>query len=316
MKRIGAFKNSNLGSGASGWASSLRAPWRTLSDAANLRLAKVWVTMIGLSLAFSVGGFHYGDRYGLLLGFIAALSMNAYVLFYDELRLNSLFKSTDLEGNDPWGLLRTAREVAARLETPLPQLKLIRSKTPIAYSTGVFPSRSTLFLSTELVERLTPEEARSIVALEIAKVKLYQTCTATVSSAFGGILARAASLIDSILSLRFLSQRSNHLPGPTMGPCTWLVSPLVAFLIRLTVSQRLVLQADRTAAQALEDNHALARALWKLDSYLKTRPVLVLLADAHLFTISPLMANRRFGWMAIQPSIETRIRALTGHFPL
>jgi heat shock protein HtpX len=285
-----------------------------------LRLSMVWLSLGALSIALTVGGYHLGDRYGLLVGFFLALGSVSVVLLYDDMRLKTLFPSTHLEGSDPWGLLSMTRELARRFNTVRPAVKLVESSTPFAFSAGVFIKRSTIFVSTALVHRLTRDEVRAVLAFELARLKLRQTTTATVVSALAGPLAMVAQALDGILLLRFLSRRRTSGPdysgGSIQGPVSFFISPLIALMMRAATGPSLVLEADLVSAQVLSDNHLLARALWKLDSYMKTRPIPVLLADSHLFIVSPLIANRKFRWATGQPTVETRVRALTGHFPL
>jgi heat shock protein HtpX len=284
-----------------------------------LRLSMVWLSLGSLAILLTVGGYRLGDRYGLLVGFFLALAAVSVVLLYDEMRLKTLFPATDLEGRDPWGLLSMTRELSKRLGTARPAVKLVESSTPFAFSAGIFAKRSTVFISTELVKRLSRDEVRAVLAFELARLKLRQTTTATVVSALAGPLAMIAQALDAILTLRFLSRRPNETgssSGSIAGPATFFISPVIALFMRAATGPRLVLEADSDSAQAISDNHLLAWALWKLDSYMKTKPISVLLADAHLFIVSPLIASRGLKWASAQPSVETRVRALTGHFPL
>ena len=261
-------------------------------------MSKVWVVMTLISLVLIFGGHEIG-RFGLLLGFLAALSVNTLVFFYADFRIDSLFEGRLLEGQDAWGLVRETRELARTLGLKAPDLVLVESQTPLAFSAGLIANRSKIYVSTELLKRLSPDEIRIVLAFELYRLKTQQTAAATAASALVSFLTFTARLIDDIVLFRWAAALYRRLRGVrsplerhvgiVSGPMTLLVSPLVALIVRSAVGRRGVLEADREAGMVTKNGSgAVARTLWKLDSYAKTRPFKVDLAEAHLFTVSPL----------------------------
>ncbi|MEK7357779.1 MAG: M48 family metalloprotease [Bdellovibrionota bacterium] len=296
-------------------------------DFASVRAAKVGLVLGGLSFLLIIGGYAFASRFGLLFGFLAALSVNSLVFFYADLRLASLFPGRELEGQDPWGLLRVTKELARQARIPCPTLKLIKSHTPLAFSAGLLPTRSTIAISTALVEKFTEQEMRIVIAYEIHRLKTQATAASTAASALVGFITLLATFIDDILLLRFMTRWSTRARerrakflrhgGVSIGPMTLLVSPLVALLVRLSVSRRSIFEADLAARDlANVDSGLVARTLWKLDSFVKTRPFPVNLAEAHLFTVSPLARYPFWKFATAQPSTASRLQNLTGHAPL
>jgi heat shock protein HtpX len=293
---------------------------------ASLASAKVWVVMAVISLALIFGGHALG-RFGLLLGFLLALSVNSLVFFYADIRIAGLFPGRELEGQDPWGILRETTALARQLGIPRPMVVLIESDTPLAFSAGLLPSRSTIYLSRELLARLTEDEIKIVLAYELHRLKTQQTAAATAASALVGFLTHSARTLDNVLTLRwffglFESVRAHRATllrhgGIAAGPMTLLVSPLVALLVRASVSRKALLASDRASGEITKQGAGtVARTLWKLDSYAKTRPFPVDLAEAHLFTVSPLTRYPMWKFASAQPPIEARLKALTGHEPL
>jgi Zn-dependent protease with chaperone function len=300
------------------WFSTLR------SD--SVRAAKVWVVLAAISLLLIFGGHKVG-RFGLLVGFLLALAMNTIVYFYADIRIASLFTGQELEGQDPWGLRRQTLELARAIGVKAPALVVIESSTPLAFSAGLLPQQSKIYLSTELLKRLTADEIRIVLAYELHRLKTQQTSSATAASALVGLITLTASAIDDILLFRWIGEffpnvrakRETLLKsaGILLGPMTLLVSPLVALLVRLSVSRKALIASDRVAGETTRTGAGLvARTLWKLDSYAKTRPFPVNLAEAHLFTVSPLTRYPMWKFASAQPPIEARLKALTGYEPL
>ena len=288
--------------------------------------AKVWIMMSILSIALILAG-HAMGRFGLLFGFFAALSLNCVVFFYADLRLVALFPGRSLEGQDPWGALTCVKDLSRRAGLRTPALRLIFSHTPLVFSAGLMPSQSVISISTALVEKLTPIELKIVLAFEISRLKSRTTATSTAVSALVGLLTLMASTVDEILLLRFLTRwsarararRAQFLKhgGVRVGPATLLISPLAALIIRLTISRRSILNADKEIMElARVPSSDVARTLWKLDSFVKTRPFPVNLAEAHLFMVSPLARYPFWRFASAQPPTSVRLKNLTGHAPL
>lgn len=291
-------------------ASTLSALPRLLSA---IRSAKVWLILAALTIGLMIGGYILADRHGLLLGFLIALSINTLVFFYTDLRLASLFPSEQLEGQDPWGLVHCAQNLARKIRVPIPTIRVVDTTTPIAFSAGLLPKRSSIYLSTELIKRLDKEEIEAVIAYELQRLKLRQTSATTTVAALAGLLTHLATALDQTIFLQFLRARQ---PGQ-IRPGILLFSPLIALLVRTSVSRSDVFKADRAASQLLSDGgRVLGRTLWKLDAYNKVLPLDVGIAEAHLFTVNPLVRYRWCRFAEVQPSIEDRVQKLTGHFPL
>lgn len=277
-----------------------------------LSALKVWITLGFFTLLLLLGGQALGDRYGLLVGFILGLSLNSLVFLFADMRLAGLFQAQELEGRDPWGALQMTSELAAQAEVPTPAVHLISVPTPISYSAGLLVSRSHIFLSEELTRRLSPEELRAVIALEIARLKLHLTCAGTAAAALAGLVSLIAVLIDSTVFLQLMRKRR---PGQ-IRPMALVVSPLVALLVRGAIGRSAWMESDRLASTWLKSPELVARVIWKLDSYSKTLPLDVILSEAHLFAVNPLSRCRWCRFAFVQPSAKTRIQSLTGRFPL
>lgn len=281
-------------------------------ELASLSALKVWITLGALTLVLILGGQALGDRYGLLVGFVLGLSLNSLVFLFAEMRLAGLFPAQELEGSDPWGVLNLTAEMAARAGVPTPTVHLVQVPTPMAYSAGLLVKRSHIFLSEELVRRLNREELRAVIAMEIARLKLHLTCAGTAAAALAGLITLIAALIDSTLFLQLLRKRR----AGQIRPAALFVSPLVAVLVRGAIGRSAWLESERLAATWVGSPELIARVIWKLDAFNKTLPVDVPLSEAHLFTVNPLSRCRWRRYAFVQPSARTRIRSLTGRFPL
>lgn len=286
------------------------------------RSMRVWIVMSLLSLALIIGGYTLQTRNGLLAGFFLAISLNSLVLFYSDIRLFSLFAAKELEGRDAFGILRTTRELSHALGMRRPQVHWIESNCVIAFSAGLLPSRTSIFISSGLVQKLTAEEVRAVIALELVRIKEEHTASATAASALAGVIAITAEQLDRLITLQFFkrnrkSEEADHRAPASLslGPFGYLLSPLSALIVRASVLRRDYWSTDQAAASLIGDRESLARALWKLASYAHTRPYRFCLAEAHLFTVSPLDGRSNFHFVSAQPTAKSRVLALAAHYP-
>ena len=169
-----------------------------------LNRAKLWIALALISIGFMVGGYQLYDRNGLVIGFFAALGMNALVFFFDDWRLMGLFPSTEIEGRDPWGLVALIRGLAKQHGLPQPSLHEVESETPFVFSAGLVPARLKIFISTSLVRRLSSEELKALFTHELLRSQTGLTQLTTAAVAIADIWLIAAGLVDALLTLRFL----------------------------------------------------------------------------------------------------------------
>ena len=96
----------------------------------------------------------------------------------------------------------------------------------------------------------------------------------------------------------------------------WLIAPIAAAIIQMSVSRSREFQADESGAYLSHDPMALARALTKLEQTAKQVPPprSVSPAEAHLFIVNPLAGVRGSGvsrLFSTHPATEERIQRLT-----
>jgi heat shock protein HtpX len=286
-----------------------------LASIQSWRQSKVWITLTAISIALTWGGFRLGDRYGLLIGFFAALGLNALVFFFEDWRVSMNFLGRTLEGRDPWNVLAITKACAKQLALPVPGLTEIENTTPNLLSAGLFASRLKIFISTSLVRRFTPEEIRSLIGRELMGFHLGQTRTTTAAVALADLWLILMGAFDAVFFLR-LFFRKRPLKKWQQGPFTLLSFPLVTLFLRLVIRRSSALVCDQKAAEVFGGPAVLAQALTKLDSYSKTLPTDVNLAEAALFLADPLASYSWASWASVQPSIEDRVRNLVGRYPL
>jgi heat shock protein HtpX len=212
--------------------------------------------------------------------------------------------------------------VAAGL--PKPRLYVINDPAPNAFATGRNPRHAALAVTTGLLERLNRIELEGVLAHELSHVKNYDILLSTLAVVFVGVTTLLADF-----GLRFLwwggpreaDYDSDSGPGAGIvlalfGFLFLLLAPLVAQVMRFSVSRRRESLADVSGVSLTRYPPGLIAALEKLKSdgtvvHSGSR------ATAHLWIDSPLARTEEEGRLAwlnrlfeTHPPLDERIQAL------
>jgi heat shock protein HtpX len=262
-------------------------------------LAFLFVTTIGIF------GHWLGGRQGALFAIIIAFSLIYIVYTVGNQMAFSVFTSRQIEGQDPWGLGEILSKVADRAKFVAPKIYIIDSVFPTIFSSGMKQSEHCIFITTGLVNTLTPNEVEAVIAQQIAFLKRREIIPA---------------MIGAVLATAFLSFSENQSTTKKLPVITRLVfalfAPLALIAIHLHIGRKSYLNADSLACQWLDNPIHLAYALIKLDSYAKTQPPEVPFSLGHLFIVTPLTIGQWGRYFSVQPPIHKRIHKLVGYYPI
>jgi hypothetical protein len=248
---------------------------------------RIWLILFALSGAALLIGVQFGGRFGLVIGFIATLLLNLWILFLSPTRITRALISWELEGRDTWGLLEAARRASELAHIPMPVMALSDSDDYFSLSVGISPSRSTIILSHALVEQLSLEERRLVVSFEVAKIACQWTASATA--------ARGLMRLIDVPGLRYVTGR----------------------LLRFSLGRGRILKLDEWVASHGESREGWARTLWTLDAMTASKPRQSKASDSALdtvsaFTLTPRLKSR---YDRALPNVRTRIGTLIDRYP-
>lgn len=248
---------------------------------------RIWLILFALSAGALLIGVQFGGRFGLVIGFIATLLLNLWILLLSPTRITRALVSWELDGRDTWGLIQSARAASELAHIPTPVVALADSDDYFSLSVGISPSRSTVILSHALVEKLSQDELRLVVSFEVAKIACQWTASATA--------ARGLARLIDLPGLGFLTTR----------------------LLRFSLGRGRILKLDEWVASHGESREGWARTLWTLDAMTASKPRRSMISDSALDTVSvnPLTPSLKTRYDRALPSVRTRIGALIDRYP-
>lgn len=255
---------------------------------------------------------------GWLWSSVALLSLWILVVFFSDLRMPQVLGGKLLEGQDPWGLFDELTALCRQARLPLPKVYLFNSSTPTALCFGRSWRSSYLFLTEALLENLSREELRAVLALELAKIKRLDILPQTLATGLTSwnlwirrspthtrsTSGRASSIFHRIKSGLKSLFRAVYIPSPAHLIAKFCVSPQSYF------------QADQLASEYVGGPEPIARVLWKLESYSLNDPLPAPKSMGHLFVVDPKAADTAGSYFRPQPSVRKRIEHLVGHYPV
>jgi heat shock protein HtpX len=91
-----------------------------------------------------------------------------------------------------------------------------------------------------------------------------------------------------------------------------ILAPIAAMLIQMAISRSREFAADAAGASFSGSPHGLARALQKISSASRQRPMKANPSTAHMFIMNPLSGKNLMNLFSTHPPVEKRIERLTG----
>lgn len=261
-------------------------------------------------LVVFVGGY-LGGRGGMLLAFLFAVVMNFGSYWFSDKIVLRMYKAQELTRDQQPGLFQMTEELAQRGGIPMPKLYIIPSDQPNAFATGRNPRNAAVAVTSGIVQLLSRDELKGVIAHELAHIKHRDILIGTIAATAAGAITMLANMAQ--WAMIFGGGRSDEREGNPIGALAMIIlAPLAAMLIQMAISRSREFIADEGGAQMAGNPLSLATALRKLDMRAKQIPMDASPATAHMFIVSPLF-GRRGGMMNLfstHPPIEERVARL------
>lgn len=209
--------------------------------------------------------------------------------------------------NDAEVFIVTEIEMLARkLGVDMPQVGIFMSDQINAFATGASKNKALVAVSSGLIEQMTAEEARAVLAHEMAHVKSGDMFWMTLISGVSNSLVMFASFVLSKLATGSIFERDGFLSGfvrVILETILQLVLGLFAMVFVMAFSRYREFRADAQAAQ-WTGREGMIAALQRLNQNHDTEVTMP--ASMQAFGIF----GGKAGLFASHPSIEERIEAL------
>lgn len=249
-----------------------------------------------------IGFATLGAKGGLIFLGIALLINFFSYFFSDKIALRSARAKPVTEQEAP-KLYQMVRELTTRAGLPMPGLYVIPQDQPNAFATGRNPKHAAVAVTAGLLNTLTDEEVKGVLAHELAHVAHRDILTQSVAAAIGSAITWIAYML-----LWFGGDESPL--GFLASFALFLLAPISASLIQLAISRQREYSADAGGAELCGNPESLASALLRLESGAQATPMQVNQATEPLYIIKPFHGGGVAKLFSTHPPTEERVRRL------
>ena len=270
------------------------------------------ILLLGLltGLILFLGGA-MGGRTGLIIALILAFAMNFFSYWYSDKVVLSMYRAQELHPTDAPAIHRMVEELAHNAGVPKPKIFLIPQDAPNAFATGRDPAHGVVAVTQGIVNALSPDELRGVLAHEIGHIANRDILIQSVAAVLGGAIMFIANMLQWGAIFGMGGGDDEEGSNPLAALALAIIAPLAATLIQMAISRSREYLADASAARYAGSPHGLASALQKLDAYSRQVPMQANPATENMFIVSPLTGKRSLANLfSTHPPIAERVERL------
>lgn len=259
--------------------------------------------LTGINIAHSLG-----------VALVFAIILNIFTYWYADKWVLNLYQARLVSEAEEPKLHQMVERLASNARLPKPKVAIVPSETPNAFATGRSPSHSVVAVTRGALRLLNDEELEGVLAHELAHIKNRDMLINTMAAIIGAVITYA--LLFSMMA-RTGRRREG---GGILALLALIVIPFAAMLVRLSISRTREYGADQSGASISRKPSALAGALRRLQSAVRSTPMTGgNPSTSHMFIVNPFRRESLAWIFSTHPPTEERIRRLeemakTGRF--
>lgn len=275
-----------------------------------MNTTKTIVLMVGLSVLLVMIGGAFGGRTGMIYAFGFALVMNMFSYWFSDKIVLSMYGARQVSEAEAPELYNVTRNLAMKMNMPMPKVYIIPSEAPNAFATGRNPNHAAVAATEGIMRLLTREELEGVMAHELGHVRNRDILIGTIAATIAAAISMLAHMAQWALIFGG-GRRDDENRGGALGAIAMIiVAPIAAMLIQMAISRSREYEADATGARICGNPLGLANALRKLHAGSQRIPMNANPATAHMFIVNPLSGGGIVKLFSTHPPMEERIARL------
>jgi heat shock protein HtpX len=268
---------------------------------AMLRTTVLLASLTGLLVV--IGALIGGPETALMFLIFAALFNFGAYWFSDRLAL-AMARAKPVTREEAPKLYEMVEELAQRADLPTPRIYMIPQDQPNAFATGRNPKHAAVAVTRGIVQLLSDDELRGVLAHELAHIRNRDILISSVAATIAGAITYLGYML-----LWFGGDDDSPL-GLVGALAMVLLAPIAASIIQLAISRQREYSADATGAEITGNPESLASALLRLEEGAKAIPMEVNQAAEPLYIVKPFSGKGFAKLFSTHPPIEDRVRRL------
>jgi len=268
------------------------------------------ILLLGLLTALLLWIGSFWGYSGLTIALIFVLLMNFITYFYSDKIILTIYRAKEVSKAEAPELHNLVEDICKKAKLPKPRIYIIPTKHPNALATGRNSKHAAVAVTQGILNLLTKEELKGVLAHEIAHIKNKDILIATVAATIAGIISYVAMMAR--FAAIFGGGRSRDSRGLELLFLA-ILAPIIALIIRLAISRSREYLADETGAKLIKKSSPLANALLKLESASRIFPLKKTSQTeitSHMMIVNPFSAKTLLTLFSTHPSVSSRIKRL------
>jgi heat shock protein HtpX len=269
---------------------------------------KTSILMAAIVALFGAVGAVLGGKGGMLIALLIGATTNLFAYWNSDKMVLRLYNAREVDATTGGRYYAIVEELAHRAALPMPRVYVIDEAQPNAFATGRNPDHAAVAATTGVIQLLSENELRGVIAHELTHVRNRDTLISTMSATVAGAISMVANF-----GFFFGGGNDRERQSPAIAIIVMILAPVAAMLIQMAISRSREFGADAGGAAISGDPESLASALRKIEAYAQGRPLSA--AELHpetaqMMIINPLSPEGIKGLFSTHPPTEARIARL------
>ena len=279
-------------------------------------LISVFLVIIIL-LGYVIGAYLGSMILGPIIAFLFSITFILISYYTGDKLILSMSSAKEVSKKDQPYLVNTIEGLAIAAGIPTPKIYIIEDSAINAFASGRDPKHAAITVTIGALKRLNREELEGVIGHEMSHIKNYDVRFMMLTVMLVGIIVL---LSDLIFRMFWFGPRRNNEKGAggvlliilVLGLVLAILSPLIAQLLKFSISRKREFLADANGALLTRNPGGLANALKKIRDDKEPLVEASNKATAALFIENPLrkVGGKINSLFSSHPDINLRIQKL------
>lgn len=257
--------------------------------------------------------FYYTPITGIITVFFTSFCFLFYYYFYSKNIIIQMFKSSLIQGEDPFSLNHKILKMSSLLKITPPQIYLSEINFFLLTTYSVSKNNNQIFISNKLLTESSPSILDAYLFLSLSRIKTKNSHKSSLIYLITNIFLKFTRKLDFLFSWIFgIHTNPKYL---YRSPFSSLISVVLYSFNFLFLTEKATKKSDQTAVLYCNP-YDIQKALWNLKTYSINTNYPLALASSILCVLNPLEKDWWLKYLNYQDNAKERILSISKNYPI